>query len=80
MLTLFLYSSIAPSKMDDDALGKHISLLFLQMESILLEMKDSWNKPGRASLNETLRAQLSEVAAQLNAAQSVYDFRLNSMR
>jgi len=80
MLTLFSASTIPTSQMDDDALGKHISLLLLQLDSLLIEMKDSWNKPHRASLNEAIRTQLNELAAQLTAAQSVYEFRLNSMR
>lgn len=80
MLTLFITSAIPPAKMDDDNLANHIKLLFLQIKSNLIEMEESWNKPSRESLNEALRAQLIEMAAQLSAAQSVYEFRQTSMR
>jgi len=66
--------------MDDDGLESHIQLLFFQLESILLEMKDSWNKPDRKQAYEILRTQLQEKKDELSAAQSVYIFRMESMR
>jgi hypothetical protein len=80
MRTLFLTSNITPSKLDDDGLEMHIKMLFLRLKSITIEMEESWNKPGRDQLNAMLRAQLNEVSAQLTAAQSVYQFRIDSMR
>lgn len=80
MLTLFITSTIPPIQMDDDGLERHIQVLFFQIESILLEMKSSWNKPDRAQAYKILRKQLADASAQLSAAQEVYIFRLESMR
>ncbi len=80
MHTLFLISSKPPATLDDDELSRRIQLLFLRIESILIEMKSAWNRPNHAEVLRNLRQQLTETAGDLNAATDVWEMRQITMR
>lgn len=79
MLTLFL-SSIAPAKLEDGDLQNHIARLLLTLDSIRLEMADSWNHPDRQNVMPRLRQQLAETTSSLDAALYVWSERMITMR
>jgi len=79
MLTLFL-ATIPPAKLEDGELQNHIKRLLLTLDSIRLEMADSWNHPDRQNVMPRLRQQLSETTSNLDAALYVWSERMITMR
>ncbi len=77
MLKLF---AIAPAMLEDYELERHIERLILTIESIHIELKDSWNHPAKQSVMPTLRRQLGETSSSLDAALYVWEKRMISMR
>jgi len=72
--------SIAPAMLEDYELQSHIARLILTLESIQIELKDSWKHPAKQAVMPKLRQQLAETTASLDAALYVHSYRLESMR
>lgn len=79
MLTLFL-SSTAPAKLEDGDLLNLILRLLHTLDSIRIEMADSWNHPDRQNVMPRLRQQLAETTSTLDAALYVWSERMITMR
>ena len=75
MHTLFL-----SAQLEDGDLQNQIRRLLLTLESIRIEMADSWNHPDRQNVMPKLRQQLAETTNSLNAALYVWAERMISMR
>ncbi|RTL03619.1 hypothetical protein EKK58_12555 [Candidatus Dependentiae bacterium] len=71
---------IRPNRLTDKELEQHIRRTLLQLESILMEMNHSWNKPKSHAIMATLREQLIETSESLNAATDVWEYRQITMR
>lgn len=79
MQTTFLLSTI-PSQLEDGPLETYIRQLIKQLDSISLEINDSWNHPAKQAVMPTLRRQLGETSCALDAALYVWEIRMISMR
>lgn len=79
MLILFLLTT-PPAKLEDGELSNLIKRLLLTIESIQLEIADSWNHPARQHVMPALRTQLAETVSLMDAALYVWGERMISMR
>lgn len=79
MHVLFL-TSTPPARLEDGELQNHIQRLLLTLDSIRLEMADSWNHPDRQNVMPRLRQQLAETTSNLDAALYVWSYRMITMR
>jgi len=80
MLLFLISAAPPPARLDDGELENLIKRLLLTLDSIRIEMADSWNHPARQQVMQTLRQQLVETSENLNAATEVWEYRQTSMR